>query len=184
MWRIGIQGPSFAFVPVSFACVFIAAWVFVGAGTHKNYEVPTPYWCWINPQFSGQRLAGEYIWLWAALFASTMLYIPLYYWAEGRLSVDTEKWYKFRMCQPDQGTERAQRKIALGMLLYPFAYSLIVLPLSVTRWLQFSKVDIPSAATFFGVSLFNLSGAVNVLVFLIARPGLLLFTRPKGHCQI
>jgi len=67
---------------------------------------------------------------------------------------------------------------------YPFAYSLIVLPLSVTRWLQFSKVDIPSAATFFGVSLFNLSGAVNVLVFLIARPGLLLFTRPKGHWKI
>ena len=136
LWRIGLQGPSFALVPVSLACVFIAVWVFVGAGTHKNYEVPTPvrlptfclaffslltlsvqYWCWINPQFSGQRLAGEYIWLWAALFTSTMLYVPLYYWAEGRLSVDTEKWYKFRMSQPDQGTERAQRKIALGMLL-------------------------------------------------------------------
>jgi len=179
LWGIGLQAASFALVPVSLACIFIAVWIYVGAGTHKNYEVPTPYWCWINPQFSSQRLAGEYIWLWMALFASAILYVPLYFWAEGHLSVDTEKWYKFHVCKPDQGTERAQRKIALGMLLYPFSYCLIILPLSVARWLQFRHVHVPSAATFFGVSMFNLSGAVNVLVFLIARPGLLLFTRPR-----
>ena len=65
---------------------------------------------------------------------------------------------------------------------YPIAYSVVVLPLSVTRWLQFSKFNIhhhvPSAATFFGVILFNLSGAINVLLFLIFKPGLLLFPRP------
>ena len=63
---------------------------------------------------------------------------------------------------------------------YPIAYSFVVLPLSVARWLQFSNhIHVPSAATFFGVSMFNLSGAVNVLLFLIVRPELLLFTRPE-----
>ena len=38
---------------------------------------------------------------------------------------------------------------------------------------------VSSAATFFGVAMFSLSGAINVLLFLIARPGLLLFPRPK-----
>ena len=62
---------------------------------------------------------------------------------------------------------------------YPLAYSFVVLPLSVARWLLFTHHHVPSAATFFGVSTFNLSGAVNVLLFLIVRPKLLLFTCPE-----
>jgi len=62
---------------------------------------------------------------------------------------------------------------------YPLAYSLIVLPLTVARWLQFSNHKVPSAATFFGDTMFSLSGAINVLLFLIIRPGLLLFPRPE-----
>jgi len=62
---------------------------------------------------------------------------------------------------------------------YPLAYSVVVLPLSVARWLLFSHHSVPSAATFFGVSTFNFSGAVNVILFLIVRPKLLLFTYPE-----
>jgi hypothetical protein len=46
-----------------------------------------------------------------------MLYIPLYFWAEGRLSVDEVRWYKFHMSGPDQNVEFAGRRAALGMLL-------------------------------------------------------------------
>ena len=52
----------------------------------------------------------------------------------------------------------------------------MVLPLSIARWSNREKV--PSAATFFAVSMFNLSGAINVLLFLIVRPQLLLFSHP------
>ncbi len=62
---------------------------------------------------------------------------------------------------------------------YPLAYSLIVLPLTVARWLQFSNYKVPPAVTFFGDTMFCLSGAINVLLFLIIRPGLLLFPRPE-----
>lgn len=63
---------------------------------------------------------------------------------------------------------------------YPLAYSFIVLPLSITRWLAFnSHHHVPSAATFFGIIIFNLSGAVNVVLFLFFKPQLLLFARPK-----
>ena len=123
---------------VLLACIFITLWAAIGAGAHKNYETPTPvrysdpvllhpsliadttrgqYWCWISPKYSGIRLGGEYIWLWIALFASAILYIPLYFWTEGRLSVDEERWYRFRMSDPDQTVEYAQRQAALGMLL-------------------------------------------------------------------
>lgn len=54
----------------------------------------------------------------------------------------------------------------------------MVIPLSVSRWSLFSHKNVPSAATFFGMIMFNLSGAINVLLFLIVRPHLLLFTPP------
>ena len=62
---------------------------------------------------------------------------------------------------------------------YPLAYSLTVIPLSVSRWLRFNNVNVPSAAILFGGMMFNLSGAINVLLFLIVRPHLLLFTPPE-----
>ena len=55
----------------------------------------------------------------------------------------------------------------------------MVLPLSIARWSAFDHKNVSSAATFFAVSLFNLSGAINVLLFLIVRPQLLLFSPPE-----
>ena len=62
---------------------------------------------------------------------------------------------------------------------YPLAYAIIVLPISIARWSSFGPKNVPSAATFFSVSVFNLSGAINVLLFWIVRPQLLLFTPTK-----
>ncbi len=55
----------------------------------------------------------------------------------------------------------------------------MVIPLSVSRWLAFSHGSVASAALFFGSVMFNLSGTINVLLFLIVRPQLLLFTPPE-----
>ena len=63
------------------------------------------------------RLVGELMWLWMTLSVSALLYIPLYFWAEGRFSVDEVSWYKFHMSGPDQRVGYAQRRAALGMLL-------------------------------------------------------------------
>ncbi|KAF8261258.1 hypothetical protein EI94DRAFT_1746329 [Lactarius quietus] len=177
LWRVGAEARSFAFGIVALTCLFVVLWVGVGNGIHKDYETPVPYWCWIGPKYNGERLAGEYLWMWIALFASVVMYILVHLWMKGLLSVDDEKWYKFRLAKSD--VEYSQRRATLGILLYPLAYSLIVIPLSVSRWLLFSHKSVPSAATFFGMIMFNLSGAINVLIFLIVRPHLLLFTPPE-----
>jgi len=179
LWQVGLQARGVALGMVCLACLFITLWITIGPGVHKNYEIPTPYWCWISPKFWGIGLGGEYIWLWIALFASAILYIPLYFWAEGRLSVDEESWYKIHMSDPDQRVEYAQRRAALGMLLYPLTYSLVVLPISVSRWLLFSHHNVSSAAVYFGDAVYNLSGAIDVFLFLNVRPQLLLFPRPE-----
>lgn len=61
---------------------------------------------------------------------------------------------------------------------YPLAYSLTVLPLSIARWSSFNGAHVSSAATFFAVSMYNLSGAINVFLLLAVRPQLLLLIRP------
>jgi len=176
LWNVGVRARHFAFGIVALASLFVALWVGIGNGIHKDLVTPTPYWCWIGPEYKLERLAGEYVWIWITLFASVIMYTPVYFWTQGRWSIDPEKWYKFRFGKSDG--EYPQRKAASGMLFYPLAYSLMVLPLSIARWSLFNHKNVPSAVTFFAVSMFNLSGAINVLL-LIVRPQLLLFSPPE-----
>ncbi|KAI0254071.1 hypothetical protein BJV78DRAFT_1296867 [Lactifluus subvellereus] len=178
LWGVGREARMLAFGIVGLVWVFTALWVGIGNGVHKNYEAPTPFWCWISPRYGSERLAGEYLWLWFALFASVIMYIPLYFWAKGRLSVGEGKWYKLRLRTPDTKVESREKRDAVRLLFLPLAYSLVVLPLSVARWSLFDHKKVSSAATFFGVSMFNLSGAINVLLLLLVRPRILLFIPP------
>ncbi|KAF8502226.1 hypothetical protein F5888DRAFT_1918935 [Russula emetica] len=176
--QVGLKARGVAFSLVCLACVFDMLWVVIGADIHKNYVTPTQYWCWIGPHFTGERLGGETIWMWIAVFASVILYIPLYFWAEGFWSV---VGYRFHWWNPDQNRRigYTQRRATLGMLLYPLAYSLIILPLTVAEEVQNNHPNVPEAYISFGVTLFYLSGVINVLLLLIVRPKLLLFPRPK-----
>ena len=43
------------------------------------------------------------------------MYVPVHFWMKGYLSVDDEKWYKFRLKKSD--VEYSQRRATLGILL-------------------------------------------------------------------
>ena len=133
--QIGVKARGIAFTLVCLAFVFITLWVAIGAGIHKNYETPTPvralhlfllsfphcshysgqYWCWISPQFPRDRLGGETVWMWIALFASAILYVPLHFWAEGFWSFD--EGFRFHWRSPDHRVEYASRRSTLRLLL-------------------------------------------------------------------
>jgi hypothetical protein len=81
-------------------------------------------------------------------------------------------------CKQSSLARVVNRAYRSSVTSYPLAYSVVVLPISLARWLQ-PKHHVPSATTFFAVTLFYLSGAINVLLFLIIRPELLLFPRPE-----
>ena len=55
------------------------------------------YWCWISSRYANERIGGEYLWLWLALLISIILYVPLFFWTQGNLSVDPERWWRFRI---------------------------------------------------------------------------------------
>jgi len=185
IWRKGIHSRAVAFTVVGIIWLFIALFVGIGIGTHgpdDHYMVPTPYWCWIGDRYGTERIVGEYMWLWISLFSSFLVYVPLYFWSTGNLSVDIHKWWKFRIHRQVHVQDcDGRRRRAFGMLAYPLVYSVTVLPLSIVRWIGFSRPqgDIPSAATFIVVFIYTLSGAMNVFLLLYTRPRLLLFGAPK-----
>ncbi|CAE6476337.1 unnamed protein product [Rhizoctonia solani] len=80
---------------------------------------------------------------------------------------------------------KQETKDALKMLYYPAAYTALTLPLSITRWSTFeptappklgrTPAETPFLATAIVVSIFGLSGVVNVILFVSTRPNVLGF---------
>jgi len=164
------ESPKVAYALTSAVWLFFILWVTIGAAAHRNpndlYMTPTPYWCWVGSRYLGERIAGEYIWLWLALLTSLVTYIPLFFW---------------RFVQNSE-LDRQQR-ISFQFLAYPMVYSFIIIPVSVIRWMTFvdTRFVVPEGATFFAQVLFGLSGVFNVLLLRYFRPGALLFTQRKDE---
>jgi hypothetical protein len=77
---------------------------------------------------------------------------------------------------------------AVGILTHYFSYPLsnaiLITPLSIVRWIQNAgSHHISSTDSSAVVAVFDLSGLVNVLLFLVIRPNLLLFRRDTLHCD-
>ncbi|TDL25439.1 hypothetical protein BD410DRAFT_813640 [Rickenella mellea] len=171
--------------------LFVILYASINLGIHSKgsikYYSPTPYWCWIGKSFGKQRVTGEYMWLWIALFFSILMYVPLVLWNRGNIIVDNEHWWKVQVrwtALPESAEGKTARKRpsanSLAILAYPIVYSIVVLPLSVGRWIGFVQErhganHVPPAATFGVTFVFGLSGALNVLLLITTRPNLLLF---------
>jgi hypothetical protein len=67
---------------------------------------------------------------------------------------------------------------------YPLAYSVLLLPLSIVRWSAFDHKHVSSTAMLSVMSIYSLSGAVNVFLLVIVRPYLLLLTRPGFRVSV
>jgi len=59
--------------------------------------------------------------------------------------------------------------VARQMLLYPIAYTLVILPIAVARFTAFAGYDVPFSATIFCDTVYMLSGTINVVLFVSTR---------------
>ncbi|KLO07850.1 hypothetical protein SCHPADRAFT_944922 [Schizopora paradoxa] len=179
-----------AVIIVAVSWTFMALFVGIAAGKHRNYDEPSPFWCWVGPDYKQERIFGEYFWLWLTLFVAIAVYVPLFLWNQGNISIDERSWWKvtWHWKAPAKDKFMRERPLAfsLKLLAYPVAYSIVVLPLSVVRWITFSEQScgrsssVPGAATFAAVFLHGCFGFVNVLLLLTTRPTLLLFDDPRN----
>ena len=158
--------------------------------TSLPFQSPTPYWCWIGGAFDAERIAGEYFWLWTAALSSIFFYTLLFFRLRGNIQVDPQDWKRIRvrlhpsshvLDAPFTGTCRE----AMAMIWYPICYTILVLPLSIVRWRTFrapgqQQLQTPFAVTAVVITIFGLSGVVNVVLIMLTRRNLLLFGQRRG----
>lgn len=75
------------------------------------------YWCWIGSAYINERLFGEYIWLWLAMFSSFLGYIPLSFLVRGNITVDGEHWWKFHIHEKRPTLIDGSQKVAFNMIM-------------------------------------------------------------------
>ncbi|KAG8726784.1 hypothetical protein FRC12_023088 [Ceratobasidium sp. 428] len=164
-----------------------------------NLFAPTPFWCWFGPAHKGKGYA-EYIWLWIAGVGNIVVYVPLFLLLRGHIVLGSEgllsaEWHSTPLPPRSErtGDSASDLSIATGedseaaredcwkMLYYPLAYTILVLPLSVVRWMAFANPDLDAltmaplgTATMVFHALYRLSGVINVVLVLGTRPNVLL----------
>ncbi|KLO07844.1 hypothetical protein SCHPADRAFT_944915 [Schizopora paradoxa] len=181
-----------ALIVATIPWLFMALFVGIAARKHKDYDEPSPFWCWVGPNYKPERIFGEYLWLWLTIFVSMAVYIPLILWNQGLIAIDEKHWWKVSWYRksPADADEKRERPVgsSLKLLAYPVAYSIVVLPLSVVRWITFDEKPceskVPEAATFAVVFLHGCFGFVNVVLLLTTRQTLLLFDDPRNPRQV
>ena len=190
LWNVGSRTRKFAFGIVAVITVFVGLWVGIGNGTHKHYETPTPV------RISGfllLRLIADIVW--------PVLVLDRSWVQSGTLSWGIYMALGHSVCLGDheclslfQGrplsppSEDALVSFSLSVVnivhklsSYPIAYAILILPTTIARWSEFNHKNVSSAAVLFCLCVFYLSGVTNVLLFLIIRPQLLLFTPPEDY---
>ncbi|KAL2833521.1 G protein-coupled glucose receptor regulating Gpa2-domain-containing protein [Aspergillus pseudoustus] len=176
----GRQLPYWAFV----ACI-VGLWMFilvlgfipVGLYGSQTFVISEAGWCWISPVHEAERLWGHYIWIFLAEFGTLVLYGLMFFYLRGRMVQAT----KLRTGagggghHNDESLHRLNRVI-IYMVIYPFAYVLLSLPLAAGR-MSSARHIVPSRA-YFAVagSLMALSGFVDAVVYTATRRQLLLDT--------
>ncbi|CAE6471207.1 unnamed protein product [Rhizoctonia solani] len=166
-WAIKAQSWVWGVIVVG-VWTFGALWAGIGE-TLEGFYAPTPYWCWISKEYKSHRIGAEYVWLWISGFGSILLYTPLFLLLRGNIKWDpTIGWASFRWSWKGDNMTSSNK-----LLWYPLAYTITILPLSIVRWITFSGGQVGAAASFAAVSIFNLSGVVNVGLILLTRTNVL-----------
>jgi hypothetical protein len=79
------------------------------------------FWCWIGgngTRYNPERYAGEYVWMWTALFVSVITYVPLSFVALGILRVSPNCWWKFEVRGRRDVRVEGQKRRSISMIAY------------------------------------------------------------------
>jgi len=182
-----------AYTAVGITWLFLVIFIVAHVTTHNHgaslFYTPVGYWCWIGNHYTIERYIGQYAWIILTMFVSLITYTLLSFWARGNLTVSPTQWWRFRVHADSMLQEvdpDGRRRRAIGMIAYPVVFIIVSLPLTIIRMeTHFGSVRNLSPnwtiATFVVESIYALSGAFNVLLFLFTRSDLLFPCNLSGR---
>jgi len=154
------------------AAIVIAGPAALNTARHGPFYGISGYWCWISPPYTTAHVTLDYMFMFMAALFSFVLYTLIFLRLRGNVVV-TGWRVSFRRsgitAWRGKQFENQALAIAKQMLLYPVAYTIIILPIAAARFSSFAGNDVPFAATIFCDTVFLLSGVVNVTLFTTTR---------------
>ncbi|KAJ8494363.1 hypothetical protein ONZ51_g2396 [Trametes cubensis] len=110
------------------------------------------YWCWIQDEYPAERITLDYMIMFISALLSFSMYILVFLRLRGNVMLHGWRLsFRFRNGPSDSAAPRSVDthavNIAKGMLLYPLAYTILLLPIALARFAEWSGSTVPFAVT-------------------------------------
>lgn len=131
--------------------------------------------CWLSQEYETERLWVHYLWIFISEFGTVVLYGFLFVYLRRRMKQTS------MLRQQHQDNLKRLNRVVVYMVIYPFVYLVLSLPLAAGRMATARHVA-PSKA-YFAVagSLMALSGFMDVAVYTLTRRHLLIETDSSAN---
>jgi len=164
-------------------CLFIALVPLLGRfvlQTHSRgpYFGISGYWCWITDNYQTERTLLEYMFMFMSAGFSFLLYLSIILKFRGNLvvngwSVKVRRVSKATAWRPDPNAESLLSSqiahVMKQMMWYPCVYMVIICPIAICRFLEWTNHEVSPTATIFSDFIFVLGGFFNSVLFLTTR---------------
>ncbi|KAH8079426.1 hypothetical protein BXZ70DRAFT_960875 [Cristinia sonorae] len=132
------------------------------------------HWCWISEGYAVSRIMLAYFWMFVSALLCFILYGLILLKLRGNLVTKGRMLkFRFKVEKPDlsspDGADSQMITIAKQMLLYPIAYTIIILPIACCRFVDWSGHEVSWVATVLSDIVYLLAGFVNVVLFITTR---------------
>ncbi|THU87168.1 hypothetical protein K435DRAFT_842632, partial [Dendrothele bispora CBS 962.96] len=173
------------YTKIGFWVTLVAGWVFVitvvliGPAAFESSE-KGPYfgisgsWCWITEDYPKEQIFLEYFLEFLSAGISIILFTAVILRVRGNLVRSDGRW-RLRFVPREESwqlsferdlIDSSMLKVVQNMIWFPVAYTIILIPITITRLSGFSGADVPLGATIFADVVFNMTGLVNVVLLL------------------
>ncbi|KAI9442654.1 hypothetical protein H4582DRAFT_2073251 [Lactarius indigo] len=124
-------------------------------------------WCWISPNYSTKRIALDYMVMFISALLAFILYLLVFLKMRGIVRAQA---LSTSLASADrERNEKYEHKLARQMLLYPVAYTILILPIACCRFSAWSGHEVPFGVTIFSDFIYLMSGLVHVVLFASTR---------------
>lgn len=124
-------------------------------------------WCWISPNYSTKRIALDYMVMFISALLAFILYLLVFLKMRGIVRAQAHSTSVASAGR--ERNEKYEHKLARQMLLYPVAYTILILPIACCRFSAWTGHEVPFGVTIFSDFIYLMSGLVHVVLFASTR---------------
>lgn len=154
---------------------FVVAGATLDLGKRGPFYGISEYSCWISEAYMTERISLDYVTMFVSSTVNFILYLLVFLRLKGNEAVI--KWHRGLVGAKATDADREREydddqllTIGRHMLLYPIAFTIMFIPIAIVRFSAWTGHSIPLEFTIFSSALFLLSGIINVVLFITARP--------------